>query len=328
MTRLIKHSQSALQVPYTAKDSLHLLIKQGVEAILNEEIKEHLDYERYEQKGRSPANSRNGTLKKKVQTSLGTIAISVPRDRKGTFKPRIVQAYAKDITDKDHSLIALYEEGLPQSTLETSSKELYKNLQREPSPLLIKRIGALFKQWQQKSYDHLYLSLSCDPIVYSITREGSALLKKGYVCSGTNSSGRTDPLGLWTISADDECFWKTLFTSLKRRGISDILVVYHNGLPAFQELLAAIFPRTQFQQHVITLIHEALPYIPKKLHSLFLVSVRALYNALGQAEARFAFKQLQLSWGPKAAFDTSHWVKQWEQRGPFFSAGHSAHATR
>lgn len=318
MTRLIKHSHSAIQVPYTAKDVLHLLIKQGVEAILNEEIKEHLDYEKHELRGARQVNSRNGTLKKKVQTSLGTIAIRVPRDRKGTFKPRIVQAYAKDITDKDLFLIALYEHGLPQSTLETSSKELYKDQRHRPSPQLIKRIGAFFKQWQQKVYDQLYLSLSCDPIIYSIPFDGSALLKKGYLCSGTDSDGSTGPLGLWTISPDDEYFWKGIFTSLKAKGVHDIFVVYHNGLPSFHELLASIFPRTQFQQYVITLIHEALPFIPKNLHSLFLIRMKLLYSAQDSTGVRSAFKQLQLTWGAQSAFNTMPWLARWEQSGPFF----------
>ncbi len=313
-----KHSQNALHIAHTAKDALHLLIKQGVEAILNEEIREHLDYEKHEHRGSSPTNSRNGTLKKKVQTSLGTIAISVPRDRKGTFKPRIVRAYAKDITDKDRFLISLYEEGLPQSSLETSSKELYKDQLHRPSPLLIKRIGAFFKQWQQKAYDQLYLALSCDPILYTIPFDGSALLKRGYLCSGTDSSGFTSPVGLWTVSPDDKHFWKTLFTSLKAKGVQDIFVVYHNGLPSFRELLQSIFSRTQFQQYIIGLIHEALPFIPKNLHSVFLVRMKVLYSALSKAEALSAFKHLQLSWGPQSAFDTTLWVTRWEQSGSFF----------
>lgn len=318
-TQLTHYAHNGLQVTHTAKDLLHLLIKQGVEAILNAELQEHLDVERTQQTSAIFRNSRNGTLKKRVLTSLGPIAIRVPRDRKGTFKPRIVTAYKKDITDKDQSLIALYEEGLTQNVLEASSKELYNDPRYKPSHSLIARIGSLFRRWQQRIYDPLYITVSCDLLLYQAPSEESTV-KKGYICSGTTSTGSMHSLGLWTITPQDENFWKTFFTSLKAKGVTDIWVVYRKELPSFKDLLATIFQRTPFQQYVVSLIYEALPSIPRKLHIPFLLNMKVLYKATTTLEIRSAFTQLSTAWGPSSPFDTTTWLQRWEDTGPFVQA--------
>ena len=62
--------------------------KHLIEQALQGEMDAHLDYDRYER--HSGTNSRNGSSKKTLKTEKGPIAISVPRDRDGSFKPKIV----------------------------------------------------------------------------------------------------------------------------------------------------------------------------------------------------------------------------------------------
>ncbi len=62
--------------------------KHLIERALLGEMDAHLGYERYE--CHSSINSRNGSSKKTLKTEKGPFAISVPRDRDGSFKPQIV----------------------------------------------------------------------------------------------------------------------------------------------------------------------------------------------------------------------------------------------
>jgi len=54
------------------------------------ELTDHLGYERYDPAGRGSGNSRNGTSAKTVLTDIGAVDLDVPRDRTGTFAPRLV----------------------------------------------------------------------------------------------------------------------------------------------------------------------------------------------------------------------------------------------
>ena len=70
---------------------LKQLTKMVVEAALDEEMSEHLGYDKGDQAGRNRGNSRNGKRSKTVVTdNAGAVEIVVPRDREGTFEPRSV----------------------------------------------------------------------------------------------------------------------------------------------------------------------------------------------------------------------------------------------
>lgn len=67
---------------------LKALTAQVVKAALDEELNEHLGYDKHDPVGRGSGNSLNGTRSKTVVTdNVGAIDIQVPRDRNGTFEP-------------------------------------------------------------------------------------------------------------------------------------------------------------------------------------------------------------------------------------------------
>ena len=55
-----------------------------------EEMTEHLGYEKHDPAGRGSGNSRNGTTGKTLLTDVGAVDLQVPRDRNGSFDPKIV----------------------------------------------------------------------------------------------------------------------------------------------------------------------------------------------------------------------------------------------
>src|SRR5580698_7241957 len=64
-----------------------------VERALHAEMTHHLGYEPHALEGRGTGNSRNGTGKKTLTTEQGELTIEVPRDRNGTFEPKLVKKY-------------------------------------------------------------------------------------------------------------------------------------------------------------------------------------------------------------------------------------------
>ncbi len=75
------------------KDFQQMLTKITVEAALNAELDDHLGFERLEQSEAS--NSRNGTTGKILQTEDGQFELDTPRERAGSFKPRLVKKHQR-----------------------------------------------------------------------------------------------------------------------------------------------------------------------------------------------------------------------------------------
>ena len=70
---------------------LQQLTKGLLESALEGEITDHLGYDKHDPAGKNGGNSRNGTGAKTVLTDVGPVEMSVPRDRDGSFEPKIVK---------------------------------------------------------------------------------------------------------------------------------------------------------------------------------------------------------------------------------------------
>src|SRR6186997_103095 len=79
------------------------LTKRLVESALEGEITDHLGYGR---------NSRNGHRSKTVLTEVGPVEIDVPRDRDGSFEPKIVAKRKRRLSGVDELVISLSAKGL------------------------------------------------------------------------------------------------------------------------------------------------------------------------------------------------------------------------
>ena len=105
---------------------LKQLTKMVVEAALDEEMSEHLGYDKGDQAGRNRGNSRNGKRSKTVITdNAGAVEIEVPRDREGTFEPVIVKKRQRRLTDVDAIVLSLYARGLTTGEISAHFAEIY-----------------------------------------------------------------------------------------------------------------------------------------------------------------------------------------------------------
>src|SRR5215469_6608222 len=80
---------------------LKQLTKALVERAMNAELSQHLGYEKHAAEGRGSGNNRNGTSRKKVQGEFGSVEIEVPRDRNGTFEPKLIQKHERRFSGFD-----------------------------------------------------------------------------------------------------------------------------------------------------------------------------------------------------------------------------------
>src|SRR3954469_14449937 len=81
---------------------LKALTKTVIETALEEEMADHLGYDKHEPVGRNRGNSRNGKRSKTVLTDAsGEVDIAVPRDRDSSFEPVIVKKRQRRLSDVD-----------------------------------------------------------------------------------------------------------------------------------------------------------------------------------------------------------------------------------
>ncbi len=132
-----------------------------MERLLDEEMSTHLGFQKNDPEGHGSGNSRNGYSAKTVQTETGPVAVRVPRDRAGTFEPKLVAKRQRRLEGFDDKVLALYARGMSVRDIQGHLSELYGT---EVSPDLISRAteGAIdeAKAWQGRPLEAVY------PVVY------------------------------------------------------------------------------------------------------------------------------------------------------------------
>src|SRR3954454_23793463 len=101
------------------------LTKTVLETALEAELTDHLGYEKHDPVGRNGAKSRNGARSKTVITEVGPVELDVPRDREGTFEPRIVPKRARRLCGVDELVISLVAKGLTTGEVQAHLAEVY-----------------------------------------------------------------------------------------------------------------------------------------------------------------------------------------------------------
>jgi len=114
-------------VALTGPDGLlKALRKTVIETALDEEMAEHLGYDKHAPAGRDRGNSGNGKRTKTVLSdACGEVAIDMPRDRDGTFAPVVVAKRQRRLSDVDEVVLSLYAKWLTTGEISAHFADIY-----------------------------------------------------------------------------------------------------------------------------------------------------------------------------------------------------------
>jgi putative transposase len=131
-------------------------------------------------------------------TEDGHIQLNTPRDREGSFEPKIVKKNQTRFTSMDDKILFLYAQGMTNREIVKTFKELY-GADASPS-LILKVTDAVINQvieWQTRPLDSVYPIVYLDCIVLKIRQDKRVINKAVYLALGVNLKGRKELLGMW-----------------------------------------------------------------------------------------------------------------------------------
>jgi putative transposase len=71
------------------------------------------------------SNSRNGFSTKVLQTEDGQFDLDTPRDRTGSFEPKLVKKHQRRFTSMDDKILFLHAQGMTTREIVTTFKKMY-----------------------------------------------------------------------------------------------------------------------------------------------------------------------------------------------------------
>lgn len=297
------------------------LVKAVLERGLQAELADHLGYEKGDPAGRGSPNSRNGASPKTLATEVGQVPLAVPRDRAGTFEPRLVPKGSRRAGGLDEMIISLYAGGMTVRDIQHHlARTLGTELSHETIANVTDAVLEEVKAWQSRPLEEIYPIVYLDALVVKVRDGHQVRNRSAHLAVGVDLDGIKHVLGIWVQAAEGAKFWAGVCAELRNRGIRDVLIVCCDGLSGLPEAIEATWPHTTVQTCTVHLIRAAMRFVAYGDRKKVAAALKSIYTAptaeTAQTELR-AFAESE--WGRKYPAAVATWENAWERFIPFLA---------
>jgi len=295
------------------------LVKRVLEAGLAAELSEHLGYERHDRAGHGSGNSRNGSTPKRLGTEVGDVDLATPRDRNGSFEPRLVPKGQRRVDGLSDMIISLYAGGMTIRDIQAHlERTLGTELSHETIANITDAVAEEVKTWQAQPLEPVYPILYLDALMVKVRDNHQVRNKAAHIAVGVDCDGIKHVLGIWVQTSEGAKFWAGVLAELRNRGVQDVLIACVDGLTGFPEAIEATWPRTVVQTCCVHLIRASMRFISYNDRKAVAAALRPIYTA---ATVDAAVQELDIvdgsAWGKKYPATVRVWRDAWQRFIPF-----------
>jgi len=297
------------------------LIKAALERGLQAELTDHLGYEKGAVEASLFANSRNGSTPKTLASQVGGVGLDVPRDRDGSFTPRLVPKGSRRLGGLDEMIISLYAGGMTIRDIQHHlAATVGTELSHETISKITDEIGEEILAWQRRPLEALYPVIYLDALVVKVRDGAHVRNKAAHIAVGVDMDGIKHVLGIWIQTSEGAKFWAGVCADLANRGIRDVLIVCCDGLSGLPEAIEATWPQATVQTCTVHLIRSAMRFVNYKDRRAVAKALKPIYTAADTDAARVEFETFTSSeLGKKYPHAVATWQAAWERFTPFLA---------
>src|SRR5215203_1252269 len=288
------------------------LVRRVLEAGLQAELTDHLGYEKHDRAGHGSGNSRNGFTPKRLGSEIGDLELATPRDRLGSFEPRLVPKGQRRVGGLSDMIISLYAGGM---TIRDIQAHLERTLGTELSHETISNITDAVleevKAWQARPLEAVYPIVYFDALVVKVKESHAVRNKAAHIAVGVDTDGIKHVLGIWVQTSEGAKFWAGVLAELRNRGVKE-------GLTGFPEAIEATWSQTVVQTCVVHLIRASMRFVSYNDRQAVAAAMRPIYTAPTETAAAQELDIFEGSkWGEKYPATVRVWRDAWQRFIPF-----------
>lgn len=293
-----------------------------VEHSLKQELDEHLGYQPHERiepseeqpESRRP-NTRNGYGEKTLKTSVGTSSIAVPRDRDGSFTPKLLPKHATLTAEVAERVVAMYAGGMTTRDIAEHIRALYHFEASEDFVSdLVARVEPELKAWRNRALEAIYAIMYVDALHLKIRHSNGVRATACYIVSGYSESGIHEVLGIWIAPSEHSSghgesasFWHTVLNEVCSRGVEDVLFVASDALNGLDQAIATVFPLATHIPCVVHQMRTALAQVGFKSKKIIARELKPIYQAATFEAAELALEHFEQTYADRYPSIARQW---------------------
>jgi putative transposase len=291
-----------------------------LETALGAELSEHLGYPPGQAPPGGAGNHRNGHTAKTLQTDLGPIELRTPRDRAGSFEPKLVGKRQTRLAGLDDRVLDLYAGGMSVRDIAAHLQGLYGvEIGRDTISRVTDAVLEDVAAWRSRPLERVYPIVYFDALMVKVREDRSVRTRACYLAVGVTVEGDREALGIWWQDTEGAKFWLAVLNDLQRRGVHDVLIACVDGLTGFPDAIAAVFPLAWVQTCIVHQIRSSLRYVGYRDRRTVAKDLRPVYTAANADAALEELERFEQAWGARYPMIAQAWRRDWEYIIPFLS---------
>jgi putative transposase len=310
------------------RDSVRLVLQELIEA----EAAETIGAARYERTD-TRTNERNGSRPRLLSTQAGDIELRIPKLRKGSFFPLILQPRRRI----DQALYAVvmeaYVAGVSTRAVDdlVAAMGIDSGISKSEVSRICAGLDEVVTAFRNRRLDHIeFPYVYLDATYLHVRNSTSQVVSMAVVvATGITADGGREVLGLDVGDSEDEVFWRGFLTALRKRGLGGVRLVISDQHAGLVAALKRSFQGTAHQRCRVHFARNLLAHIPKTHTDMVAAVFRTIFaqpdadtvsttwdQVRDQLAARFP-KIGTLMDGAKTevlaftGFPRTHWQKTW-----------------
>jgi putative transposase len=288
---------------------------------------------RYERTGERKTE-RNGSRPRTLTTTAGDVQLRIPKLRKGTFFPSILEPRRRI----DQALYAVVMEAYVHGVSTRAVDELVAAMGSDVgiSKSEVSRICAALDEavaaFRTRTLGHTrfpYVFLDATYLHVREASRGQVVSQAVVVATGVTEDGGREILGLDVGDSEDETFWRAFLTSLKDRGLTGVQLVISDQHAGLVKALTRCFAGASHQRCRVHFARNLLALVPKSHKDMVAAVFRTIFaqpdreavaatwdHVRDELAARFTkigplMDEAKTEVLAFTAFPRAHWTKTW-----------------
>lgn len=257
------------------RDAVRFVFQEVIEAEAAEAIGAGL-YERSEHR----TNERNGHRPKTLATKAGDLSLKIPKLRRGSFFPSILEPRRRI----DQALYAVVMEAYVLGVSTRSVDDLVQALgigsgvSKSEVSRICAGLDELVSAFRERPLDHTsFPYLYLDATYLHVRDEHHVVSKAVVIAIGVSAEGHREILGFGVGDSEDEVFWRSFLTSLRRRGLSGVRLVISDQHAGLVAALRRSLQGAAHQRCRVHFVRNVLSVVPKQNQEMVAAMFRTVF---------------------------------------------------
>jgi putative transposase len=226
-------------------------------------------------------NSRNGYRPRQLDTRVGSIELSIPKLREGSYYPGWLLEPRRRAEKALVAVVAeCYVRGVSTRRVEGLVQALgIESLSKSQVSRMAAELDDQVKAFRNRPLDGgPYTYVSLDAVTQKVREDGRIVNVAVVVAVGVNAEGHREVLGFDVVTREDGAGWVAFLRGLVARGLAGTTLVISDAHPGLVDAVRSTLTGATWQRCRTHFMRNLLTRVPKSAQTMVATLVRTIFD--------------------------------------------------